>query len=394
MEWVAGAVSGIQMSAIKEMAMRSASRPGSVSLAWGLPSFPTPGYVLQGVSHQLLCNPEIGMYSLPDGIPELRRVVADRHLAETGVRVDPDRHVIISAGNMEASSVLLRTILEPGDEVIVTDPGFSSHFIQIRLKGGRPVLWRLDEARDWSLDLDALPALITQRSKAILLVTPSNPTGTVFSERQLRQLAEIAVQRGLLVIVDDPYSCFTYDGGQPCFNPAAIPELAPNLAYLFTLSKAYAMSGWRIGYMILPEQLKRQVLKVHDATLICPPRISQVGALVALSGESLHIEYFRTELARRRELMFRRLDRMADVFAYAPPGGAYYVFPRILAPHRDSRQFCLDMLSETGVAMTPGGAFGPSGEHHVRLAFCVSEMDINDAFDRLERHFHGRRAVA
>jgi aspartate/methionine/tyrosine aminotransferase len=147
------------------------------------------------------------------------------------------------------------------------------------------------------------------------------------------------------------------------------------------------MSGWRLGYMIVPEALKREVLKVHDATIICTPRISQVAGLAALTGEPTHLREFEEILARRRQLICDRLDRVPHVFRYHKPEGAYYVFPRIVARHEDSVGFSIGLLEAAGVAVTPGRAFGPSGEHHVRMAYCVSEETIETAFDRIERHF-------
>jgi aspartate/methionine/tyrosine aminotransferase len=385
--WVSRNVAGITISAIKEMAMRSAKVPGAASLAWGLPSFRTPGYIRRAVEAALEADPEIGKYALPDGLPELRRAVVDEHLAATGIAVDPDRNVMITAGNMQGLNALFHVVIDPGDEVIVTDPGFASHFQQIRLCGGEPVYWRLDEARGWRLDVDALPGLIGDRTKAIVLVSPSNPTGTIFSEDDLRRVGEIARARDLLILLDDPYSHFTYENRARYFNLAAVAEMTDHIAYLFTFSKTYAMSGWRLGYMIVPEALKREVLKVHDATIICTPRISQVAGVAALTGDQSHLAEFEAILARRRDLICARLDRLAHVFTYVKPEGAYYVFPRIVADHADSTDFAIRLLEDAKVTVTPGSAFGPTGAHHVRMAYCVDEETIETAFDRLEAYF-------
>jgi aminotransferase len=324
---------------------------------------------------------------LPDGLPELREAVAHVHLQATGIAVDPDRNVLITCGNMQGLNALLHVLVDPGDEVIVTDPGFASHFQQIRLCGGKPVHWQLDEAGGWRLDVEALPDLVTARTRALILVSPSNPTGKIFTENELRRVGEIAAAHDLLLLLDDPYSHFAYENRQHLFNLASVPELADRTAYLFTFSKAYAMSGWRIGYMIIAEALKRELLKVHDATVICAPRISQVAALAALRTAPAHLAEFEAALRRRRTLICARLDRLPQVFRYHQPEGAYYVFPRIVAPHLDARQFALRLLAEAKVTVTPGSAFGPSGEHHLRLAYCVSEPTITTAFDRLEAHF-------
>ena len=385
--WVSRGVSGIKISAIKEMAIRSAKVRGAASLTWGLPSFRTPEHIRRAVEQRLESDPEIGMYSLPDGLPELREIVAKSHSAATGIEVDPDRNVMITAGNMQGLNALFHTIIDPGDEIIVTDPGFSSHFQQIRLCGGEPVFWTMDESQDWRLDVDSLAGLITDRTKAIVLVSPSNPTGKIFSEAELRQVGEIALDRNLLVLLDDPYCHFTYENRDRYFNLASVAELTDQVAYLFTFSKAYAMTGWRIGYMIVPEQLKREALKVHDATIICAPRVSQVAALAALTLEPKHLTEFEGALARRRALICERLDRVAHVFQYVKPEGAYYVFPRVVAEHDDSVEFSIRLLEEAKVTVTPGSAFGPTGEHHVRMAYCVAEETIEKAFDRIEAYY-------
>ncbi len=385
--WIARSVAGLELSAIKEMAMRGAKVPEAASLTWGLPSFRTPEPIRRAVERELERDPEIGKYALPDGLPALRRAVVETHRAATGIAVDPDDNVLITAGNMQGLNALFHTVTDPGDEIIVTDPGFASHIQQIRLVGGVPVFWPLNEMEGWSLDVDALPGLITDRTKAIVLVSPSNPTGAIFPEAALRRVGEIAVERGLLILLDDPYCHFTYENAGRYFNLSAVPELSQHLVYLFTFSKTYAMSGWRLGYMIVPEFLKRQALKVHDATLICTPRISQVAGLAALTGDAAHLKQFESVLARRRALICERLDRLGHVFEYQKPEGAYYVFPRIVAEHADSRSFALDLLDKAQVIVTPGGAFGPSGEHHVRMAYCVEDDIIETAFDQMERYY-------
>jgi aspartate/methionine/tyrosine aminotransferase len=220
-----------------------------------------------------------------------------------------------------------------------------------------------------------------------VLVTPCNPTGAIFSEKDLMALGEFALDHGILILLDDPYSNIVYEGTDRFFNLASQPKFFDQLIYLFTFSKIHAMSGWRLGYMVLPGWLRGDVLKVHDANMICAPRISQVAGMAALSGDTEHIETFRAALAARRDLICERLNRVPHVFEYVKPDGAYYVFPRIVTQHESSREFSLRLLNEAGVSVTPGIAFGPHGEHHVRLAYCVDDDTIEDAFDRIERLF-------
>ena len=378
------------VSEIKQMAMLSAKVEGAVSLAWGLPSFRTPDYIREEVIRRLNQDPDAGKYTLPDGLPEFRELVVKKHRAETGIQVCADKHVMATAGNMQGLNTLFHTMLDPGDEIILTDPCFASHIQQIILFNGKAVYWPLDESNNWRLDIDRLPGLITKKTQAIVLVSPSNPTGKIFTEEELRQVGDIAVQHDILVLIDDPYSSFTYENRDKYFNLASVERYQGHIVYLHSFSKAYAMSGWRLGYMIMPEELKREALKVHDATMICAPRISQLAGIAAISQPSSHKQAFAASLARRRDLMVERLSRLPDIFSWNKPEGAYYMFPRILAKHQDSKSFAIDLLDNAKVTVTPGSAFGPSGENHVRMAYCVEEDVINLAFDRIERYLRNK----
>jgi aminotransferase len=368
------------VSAIKEMAMLSARVKGAASLTWGLPSFRTPEYIRQGIKQVLDKDIDAGKYTLPDGLLELRKLVVSEHKAKTGIEVDADANVMISAGNMQGLNTLFHTMLDPGDEIILTDPCFASHIQQIHLFSGIPVYWPLDESNNWSLNIDLLPGLITDKTQAIVIVSPSNPTGKIFSR-------EVARQHDILIIIDDPYSDFVYDNRDKYFNLASVEKFREHIVYLYSFSKAYAMSGWRLSYMVMPAELKHEAIKVHDATMICAPRISQLAGIIALSQPSDHKQRFEAILDKRRELICQRLDHTPHVFSNQKPEGAYYVFPKIIAPHNSAREFAIELLNNARVTVTPGSAFGPSGEHHVRMAYCVDEDTINLAFDRIEKYF-------
>ncbi len=377
-----------RVSAIKDMAMLSAKIEGAVSLAWGLPSFRTPDYIREGVKQVLGSDLDAGKYTLPDGLPELRELAAAKHKAEYGIDIDSNENVMINAGNMQGLNMLFHTMLDPGDEIILTDPCFASHIQQIKLFMGKPVYWPLDKGNDWNLDVDRLPELITDKTQAIVIVSPSNPTGKIFSKEDLIRVGEIAKQHNILIIIDDPYSEFVYENRNQYFNLASIEAFQEHTIYLYSFSKSYAMSGWRLAYAIMPTELKHEAMKVHDATMICAPRISQLAGIVALSQPSNHKQEFEAILAKRRKLVCQRLDNVPYVFSYQKPDGAYYVFPEIVSDHTSSQEFAIDLLNHAKVTVTPGSAFGPSGEHHVRMAYCVDEATINLAFDRIEKYFN------
>ena len=376
-----------RVSAIKDMAMLSAKIKGAVSLAWGLPSFRTPDYIREGVKQVLGSDLDAGKYTLPDGLPELRELAAAKHKAEYGIDIDSNENVMINAGNMQGLNMLFHTMLDPGDEIILTDPCFASHIQQIKLFMGKPVYWPLDKDNDWNLNVDRLPELITDKTQAIVIVSPSNPTGKIFSKEDLIRVGEIAKQHNILIIIDDPYSEFVYENRNQYFNLASIEAFQEHTIYLYSFSKSYAMSGWRLAYAIMPTELKHEAMKVHDATMICAPRISQLAGIVALSQPSNHKQEFEAILAKRRKLVCQRLDNVPYVFSYQKPDGAYYVFPEIVSDHTSSQEFAIDLLNHAKVTVTPGSAFGPSGEHHVRMAYCVDEDTINLAFDRIEKYF-------
>lgn len=376
-----------EVSAIKHMAMLSANIEDAASLTWGLPSFTTPDYIRQAVKLGLDEDDDSGKYTLPDGLAELRQLAAARHKAQTGVTVNADDHVMISAGNMQGLNTLFHTMLDPDDEIILTDPCFASHIQQINLFSGKAVYWPLNKDDNWSLNLDLLPELITDKTQAIVLVSPSNPTGKIFTKDELLHVGRIAKQHNILIIIDDPYSDFVYENSEKYFNLASVEEFKEHIVYLYSFSKAYAMSGWRLSYMIMPAELKQQALKVHDATMICAPHISQLAGIAALSQDSNHKQEFNLVLNKRRELISQRLSNISHVFSSHRPEGAYYVFPEIITEHSSSKDFAIELLYNAKVAVTPGSAFGPSGEHHVRMAYCVDEDTINLAFDRIEKHF-------
>ncbi len=385
--FVSHRASDLWLSGIKEMAILSAKIDGVASLAWGIPSFPTPEYISNGVIEQLKSDVDIGKYTLPDGLENLKQLVARKHKLDTGISVDADYHVMITAGNMQGMYSLLHVITNPGDEIILTDPCFASHIQQVNICGGKPVYWQLDEDSSWSLDVGALSRLISKKTKAIIINSPSNPTGKIFSKENLLHIGEMARTHNFMILIDDPYSHFTYEHKHKYFNLASEIDLFEHIAYLYSFSKAYAMSGWRLGYMILPAYLKKQVIKVHDLNIICTPRISQSAGIAALSGKAHHLIEYEAAFRNRRELICQRLDAISHVFDYIKPEGAYYVFPRILVAHGNAREFCLELLNKAKVALAPGSAFGPSGEGHVRMAYCVTEDTINLAFDRLETYF-------
>ena len=388
-ERISRRVQHITVSAIKEMSLLAMDTPGAINLAWGLPSFETPEYIRRKVAEALLSDPEIGKYAPPPGLPELKRAIAERMRRRQGVAVEPGQ-IIITAGGMQGLMMTWMTLLEEGDEVLITSPGFSSHYEQVGLAGGVPVPVPLIEEEGWRLDAAAFRRAVTPRTKAMVIVNPANPTGTLFPQESLLELGRLAVERNLFLVTDDPYHVFTYDG-LTAFDLRSVPQLRDHIISCYSFSKEYAMTGWRVGWVVADEGIVNQMLKVQDAFVICAPRISQVAALHALEGGFEPTQAMIDELADRREVICRRLDRLPGLFSYQKPQGAYYIFPRVVPPDlQDSVAFCVRLLQETGVVAVPGVAFGPTGEGHVRMSWCFRREETEEAFDRIERWWAGR----
>ncbi|KPL03134.1 MAG: hypothetical protein AMJ90_04040, partial [candidate division Zixibacteria bacterium SM23_73_2] len=257
----------------------------------------------------------------------------------------------------------------------------------VMLASGKPVLVPTIEEDGFALDIEAVKKAVTPRTKAIMYCSPNNPTGTVFTEEQLRGIAEIALEHDLVVITDEAYEYFTFDGHKH-FSIASIPEMGKNAVSCFTFTKTYAMTGWRIGYLCAHQDLIPQINKAHIPLSICAPVVSQYAALAALKGSQDCVSRFRQKYLSARNLMCERLDDLSSVFDYKKPGGSYLMFPRILLEEgKDSKTFCENLLKEAKVSATPGVDFGPTGQRHLRLSFCVPDEMINKAFDRMEVYF-------
>jgi aminotransferase len=237
------------------------------------------------------------------------------------------------------------------------------------------------------LDIEAIEKAITPKTKAIMFCTPNNPTGTVFPEESLRNLAELVLKHDLIVITDEAYEYFTFDD-EKHFSIASIPEVRKQVITNYTFTKTYAMTGWRIGYLHADTEIIAQIKKAHIPFCICAPVPSQYAAIAALKGSQDCIEEFRSHYLSARNLMCERLDALNSYFEYNRPGGSYLMFPKVLGDvANDSIDFCKKLLDKVKVSTTPGIAFGLTGENHIRLSFCVPEDMINKAFDRIEKFF-------
>jgi aminotransferase len=406
----------VSLSPIKDMELRASRIPGVVSLAQGVPSFDTPE-AIKRAAIEAIEKGKVAKYSLAPGLLELREVIA-QNLEKENKFYDFEEEVIVTAGSIEAITATMLTILSPGDEVLVPDPTYTSYQPAIVIAGGVPVFVPLDEKNHWSFDIAELEKRITPKTKALLFCNPNNPTGTIFTRNQLHAVAQLAIKHDFYILSDEVYKDFVFDhepptspqpsplqtGGQAykgegvsgakLYSLAEMRGIRDRMIYIFSFSKAYAMTGWRIAYLATHHDLAKKILGVHDVLVTCAPVVSQYAALGALEMAEEDLAGYHKIYKARRDLICRRLDKLTHVFEYQKPDSAYFVFPRIkedilrkMGEISDSKEFAIELLEKAKVATVPGAAFGPSGENHIRMCFGRSEEDINVAFDRLEIFF-------
>jgi len=381
---------GVELSPIKDIELRASRIPGVVSLAQGIPSFDTPEPIKRYVQ-QKIAEGACAKYSVAPGLPELREAIAEAVLHD-GMHYDPDGEILVTCGAIEAITATLLATVAAGDEVLLTSPTYASYVPAVRLAGAAPRFVPLNEDAGFDLDPDAIAAAVTRHTRAILLCNPNNPTGTVYSAEQMARMLRLAERHDLVVISDEVYKDFVYTEPAPA-SPASVPEYRDRVVRIWSFSKAYAMTGWRIGFLTAGRERVTAILKVHDALVTCAPVVSQHAAVAALQLGAPFIEQFRTAFRARRDRIIERLDQLPDIFDYQRPNASYFVFPRVkdtVPLARDSRRLALDLLERARVAVVPGAAFGPTGEAHLRLCYARTPEEIDAACDRLHDYFAGR----
>jgi len=360
-----------------------------VSFGWGVPSFRTKEEIRQAVRDAFEQDPDFDKYAPVPGLPCLRQEIADTWPKRYGFEISP-KEVLVTAGAMEAMMGLMIALFDPGDEVLVMDPGFASHIEEMEVTGVVPSYVHLDESKGWSLNAEALEQAIGPKSRGIIVINPNNPTGHIFSEADLRLVGEVARQHNLWFILDEPYEFLVYDGAK-LFHPLHIPDIRNHVIAVQSFSKKFSMTGWRVGYFVGPEELVKEFMKFHDNTVVSAPRISQIAAMRALDlPDSAFAEELR-EMHVRRDLICDWLDKMADLFSYVRPTGAYYIFPKIV-PGIDDQVMADRLLEEVQVNTIPGHAFGPTGKGHLRLCFSGPREEINEGMRRIMRWWEGEKS--
>ena len=340
-------------------------------LAQAVPDFPPPPHVREALQ-TCLADPATHRYTVDPGLPELREAIARVLGARRGAEWDPQAQIVVTAGANQAFAEVLPAIVDAGDEVLLLSPYYLNHGMAAELLGAIPVEVPLDEGRDFAVDFAALERAVSARTRALVIVNPSNPIGSVMGRADVEGLLAFAAAHGLWVVSDETYEDFVLDPPPDGWTSAAgVPGHGEGVIVLGSFSKSAGLSGWRVGWAAGPPALMREVLKVHDTMIICAPVAGQRGALASLQGDRAWLEPLRAELAARRRCVLEFLTKSPTLEgATGASRGAMFVLVRPRGRRlADSTQAALDIVRRTGVALVPGAAFGRCGEGWLRLSF-------------------------
>lgn len=349
-----------------------------ISLGIGEPDFATPWHIREAAIYAL----ERGRtgYSSNLGLPRLRRSIADYVRKHFGLKYEPLSEVLVSVGVSEAIDLALRALLNPGDEVLYHEPCYVSYAPSITLARGVARAIETKAADGFRLTAGALEQAITPRSRVLMLNFPTNPTGATMSREELETIAEVCVRHDLVVMSDEIYSELTFDGGSHT-SIATCAGMQERTVFLHGVSKAFAMTGWRIGFACAPAELIEAMMKIHQYAILCAPIMGQDAAIEALDRGEPSVAKMRREYEMRRNFIVAALNDMG--IPCRKPLGSFYVFPDISSTGLTSREFSLRLLNEEKVAVVPGTAFGAGGEGHVRCSFATGLPQIKIAMERL-----------
>ncbi|WP_281657909.1 aminotransferase A [Halobacillus sp. Cin3] len=373
------AVKNIEISGIRRFFNMVSRYEDVVSLTIGQPDFPTPDTVKQA-GIQAIENNQTS-YTHNAGLIELRRAVQHHAAASYGLSYDAEQEIIITVGASEALDLSLRTILHPGDEVILPGPVYPGYEPLIRLAGGIPVFADTSD-EGFKLTGDIIQSHVTEKTKAVILPYPSNPTGVSLTEDELKDIADVVKKKEIFLIADEIYSELVYE--RPHTSIASIPDVRDNVIVVNGVSKSHSMTGWRIGYLLAPEWLSRHLLKVHQYNVSCATSISQYAALEALSNQKQEAENMRDAYKERRDYAAGRLKKMG--LSFAQPDGAFYLFIQFPLDGKTTTDKAVELVDEAGLALVPGGAFSTYGEGYMRLSYAYSMETLKKGLDRLEKY--------
>lgn len=382
-EFISARAREIPPSGIRKYFDLALTMEGVISLGVGEPDFPTPWNICEASIYSI----EQGgtSYTSNRGLQQLREAISVWLRQHYQLSYNPDTEMIITTGVSEGLDIAIRAVTDPGDEIIIAQPSYVSYAPCVVLAGGTPVPVRCRERDNFRLDPDLLTEAITPRTKAVVMNFPNNPTGAVMRRDHLAALADIITDHDLLLISDEVYSELTYDGVH--VSPATVGDLRERTITLNGFSKAFSMTGWRIGYLCAPGPLCDAALKIHQYVMLCAPVMGQVAALEGMRRGEEEKDRMIQEYRVRRNLFIDGLNRIG--LPCHLPEGAFYAFPSIERTGLSDPEFAERLLKEEKVAVVPGSVLGDGGENHCRCAYAVSRENLNEALERMEHFISG-----
>lgn len=376
---MAKTVAEMKPSGIRRFFDLASGMEGVVSLGVGEPDFVTSWAVREAAILSL--EQGYTSYTANAGLPELRKEIAAYVDRSFRVQYSPEDEIIVTVGASQALDIALRAITDPGDEVIVVEPSFVSYAPLVALAGGTPVIVNTDKAHDFKVQVAELEKAVTDKTKALIICSPNNPTGTMLNAKDLAAIAEFAKKHDILVLSDEIYSELVYD--EEFISMASLPEMRERTILINGFSKGFAMTGWRLGFVCAPREIAKAMLKIHQYAMMCAPTMSQYAALEALRNGREDVIEMRNSYRRRRNYFVQSMNEIG--LECHIPGGAFYAFPSIKSTGLSSEEFAERLLLEEKVAVVPGNAFGESGEGHIRCSYASSMAQLQEAVKRMKR---------
>jgi aminotransferase len=379
-EMLSARVRSIKPSGIRKYFDIAATMADVISLGVGEPDFVTPEHIREAAIEAIRHGDT--KYTSNYGTLELRRAIAEMLSERYHVMYEPKTEILVTVGVSEGIDVAIRALIDPGDEVIVPDPGYVAYEADIALSGGVVVPVPTSVDHNFEIKAAAIEAAVTPRTKAILLGNPNNPTGAVIERAELEKIAQVAQRHDLIVITDEVYSRLVY-GGHDHSSIAEVPGMRERTILVDGFSKAYAMTGWRVGYIAAPAHLLEAMLKVHQYAIMCAATMSQAAALAALRTGADDVRAMVASYDERRKLAVDGFNAIG--LACYEPKGAFYAFPSISSTGLTSDEFVDQLLREQQVAAVPGSAFGHAGEGYIRCTYCTARDKLEEAIERIGR---------
>jgi len=370
----------VPWSGIRQMFELAAKVPDAISLAVGQPDFDTPCHIVEAGQRAL--DEGYTRYAPALGLLELREAIARKLCRDNKIRADPQTEIIVTVGAMEGLLLALMTALDPGEEVIIPDPAYTNYEHLIRVATGVPVRVPVWEANEFKLSPDYVEQAISDRTRALIINSPANPTGAVMLRSDLEQMAEISQRPNLIVISDEAYEKLIYDGLEHV-SIASFPGMKERTVSIYTLSKAYAMTGWRIGFAVGADHLIDPMHRMQAGVVSCVASFIQKAAIAALDGPQSCVGEMVAKYDARRKFVVKALNEIEGI-SCLEPRGAFYVFPNISALDRPSEEVAISLLETSKVICVPGTAFGPCGEGHLRLCYASPLENLEEGARRIE----------